>query len=361
MAEAVNDIEQKHASGIISVRQMLPADEIPWDKYVQKNPNSVFFHRSGWSRLINRVYGYKSYNLIAERDGCVVGILPLTCIKSPIAGRALISSGFAIGGGVIADSAQISHKILDHANALGRDLSVSYIELRSEKALFQDLPTKNTTYANFIKSLPASDAEILSAIPKKRRAEVRKAIKLQDTGKLTIVEERDVDRFFKLYALSLRDHGTPVFPKKFIDTVLSIFPEDVTVLTAEYEGRAVASLVSFYHHDRVMPYYVGAASEARGLRAFDYLYWQQMLKAKHRGSSLFDFGRSKFDVGSFGYKKTWGFEPTPLEYQYSLIDIETIPDVNPNNPKYALATKIWQKLPVPIATFGGAILARHFA
>ncbi len=361
MSEAASNIDYEIDNAAVKVRLMVPADEVAWDRYVALHPDSVFFHRYGWSRLLKRAYNYDSYNLVAECAGKIVGVLPLTLVKSPIAGRALISAGFSVGGGILANDHDVVVELSQKAEALGREHRVAYVELRSETAHLPDWLTKKSTYAGFLKILPDSEEEMLSAIPRKRRAELRKAFALEKEGKLKLVVDRDTDRFFDLYASALRDLGTPVFPKKFIDILVSSFSDDLDILTVEYEGRPVSSLISFYHNERVMPYYVGALPEARKARAFDYIYWQQMLRAKQRDATVFDFGRSKFDAGSFGYKKTWGIEPKALEYQYKLIGASELPDVNPNNPKFALATKVWRRLPVPVATMGGAVLARHFA
>ena len=44
-----------------------------------------------------------------------------------------------------------------------------------------------------------------------------------------------------------------------------------------------------------------------------------MRRACERGVRVFDYGRSKRGTGSFDFKKNWGFEPTPLAYEYRLL------------------------------------------
>ncbi len=354
-------LETPDSNPEISIVQANLNDKARWDAYVEGNKDSRFFHRFGWSEIIQKSYGYKPYYLMALRDDHLVGVLPLTFVKSMISGNALISTAFTVGGGVIADDIHIAQTLLTQAKNVGEQLGVGYVELRSEKASFTHLENKNTTYAGFVKPLPSDEEAILLSIPRKRRAEIRKAFKFVESGALKFSFERDLDKFYGLYARSLRDLGTPIFPKRFVKNILDVFSDECDLLTVENDGVPVSSLISFYHHDCVMPYYVGATPEARALRAFDYIYWQQMLRAADRGVTQFDFGRSKYDTGSFGYKKTWGIEPQALEYQYQLVKDNTVPDINPNNPKFAVATKVWRKLPLPLANFGGGVLARHFA
>ena len=97
---------------------------------------------------------------------------------------------------------------------------------------------------------------------------------------------------------------------------------------------------------------------ARGLGAYDFMYWEVMRRAADRGARVFDFGRSMAGTGSFAFKKNWGFEPRFLAYEYQLAAGESVPDVNPLNPKYRAFIAAWKRLPLPIANRLGPFLAR---
>jgi len=84
-----------------------------------------------------------------------------------------------------------------------------------------------------------------------------------------------------------------------------------------------------------------------------------MERAGERGMDSFDFGRSKVGTGSADYKRHWGFEATPLAYQYHLVGADAMPDVNPNNPKYARFVATWKKLPFGVTKRVGPFLARQ--
>jgi len=159
----------------------------------------------------------------------------------------------------------------------------------------------------------------------------------------------------------LRDHGTPIFPKKFAEALVREFHDDIEILEIYADGEPVLALLTFYGHGRTMPYYFGARRDARAHRAFDLSVWLQMRRGIELGFPVFDFGRSKYETGSFDFKHYWGFEPQPLEYQYALVNAAEMPNVNPKNPKFALVSKMWTKLPIPVANFAGPLLARHLA
>lgn len=125
------------------------------------------------------------------------------------------------------------------------------------------------------------------------------------------------------------------------------------------DGNPISSVLSFYFRDQVLPFYGGGVAAGRRLGANDYMYWCVMERARERGYRLFDFGRSKKGTGSFAFKKHWGFEPEPLNYEFYTRPGGEIPDVNPLNPKYAIFIAIWQKLPLPVANAMGPLISRN--
>jgi lipid II:glycine glycyltransferase (peptidoglycan interpeptide bridge formation enzyme) len=89
-----------------------------------------------------------------------------------------------------------------------------------------------------------------------------------------------------------------------------------TIVTED--GRLVASVLSFYWRDEVVPYYGGGMDLAREVAGNDFMYWNLMQAAAARGCRMFDFGRSKLGTGAYDFKKNWGFTAQPLPYEYKL-------------------------------------------
>ena len=97
---------------------------------------------------------------------------------------------------------------------------------------------------------------------------------------------------------------------------------------------------------------------ARELAANDFKYWELMRRSCERGLKVFDYGRSKQGTGSYSFKKNWGFEPTPLHYEYRLYKRDSVPQNNPANAKYRLLIQAWRRLPVSFANWLGPYLVR---
>lgn len=341
------------------IRRAQPLDASAWNDYVGTHPDSTFFHRFEWGRVIGQTYGHEAVFLMALAPcGRITGILPLIHVRSPLFGRALISTAFTVGGGLLADDAAAEAALIAAAEALGQERRVDYVELRGGPAA-PGWQTKDATYAGFITDIAADEDENLGAIPRKKRADVRKGIKAAQSGDLSVDRDGDIGTFYALYAESVRNLGTPVLPRRLIENLGAAFGDDMDVAIVRAADTPVAGLVSFYHKGTVMPYYGGASPAARALHAYDYMYWAQMRHAAGRGCARFDFGRSKLGTGAFDYKRFWGFEPQPLAYRYYLVKAGTMPDVNPNNPKFRLLTGVWSRLPLPVANRLGPLIASH--
>ena len=328
-----------------------------WDDYVCDHAHGSPFHLTAWRKAVTSALNYDAPYLIARRAEQIVGVLPVVHAKTRLFGNNMISTGFSVGGGILADDDEVADALSREAISLAGDRKVDSLELRSEKARFEGWPTKAETYASYVAPMAADADERLKAIPRKKRADVRKGIKAE----LPVNAEASVDTFFELYAQNLHALGTPIMPKKWYAALKDAFGEACEIATVEGPDGPVVGLLSFYHKDTVYPYYVGANAEARRLHAFDHVYWTLMERAVARGCTKFDFGRSKIGTGAADYKKHWGFEGVPLEYQFHLFGDNAMPDVNPNNPKYARFVKIWKKLPFGATKVLGPILARQLA
>ena len=344
-----------HAAAALAVRPFAPADARPWDEFVAACPAATFFHRIGWRDIIGGVFRHRCHYLVAERDGRLTGVLPLVEVKSRMFGHALVSLPFAVYGGVAAADATSARALIDASVALARKLGVAHLELRNRTVQCVDWPRQDL-YVTFRKALLSDvDANMLT-IPRKQRAMVRKGIK----NGLASAVETSVDRFFALYSDNVHRHGTPPFPRRYFARLKEVFGDDCEVLVVtSRDGQPVSGVMSFYFRDEVLPFYAGDTTAARDLAANDFKYWELMRRACERGVAVFDFGRSKQGTGSFDFKKNWGFEPTPLSYEYCLLKRDSVPQNNPLNPKYRALIALWRRLPRSVANAVGPMIVRN--
>lgn len=336
------------------VRELGDSDVARWDAFVMASPDGTFFHRAAWRGVIETVFGHRTTFLFAEREGRIVGVLPLARQKSVLFGDALISLPFCVYGGVVADDREAADLLLDAAVARATELGVGHLECRGMRRRRDDW-TGTDLYVTFRKEIGADDEANMLAIPRKQRAMVRKGIK---AGLVSAVDD-DLDRFFALYADNVHRHGTPAQSRRYFETLRNTFGDDCRVLTAVTpQGAAVSSVLSFRFRDEILPYYAGDALASRETAANDFKYWELMRRSAAEGLTLFDYGRSKVGTGPYDFKRNWGFTPQPLAYEYKLIRAPKVPENNPLNPKYRAFIALWQKLPLSVANRLGPHIAR---
>jgi FemAB-related protein (PEP-CTERM system-associated) len=347
-------------SEALTVREFAARDTGRWIDFVAEHAAATLFHDHRWLEAVEAAYGYRNYHLIAERGGRIVGVLPLTLIDSPLLGRSFVSTAFGIGGGIVAADDETVAALGREAVKLGERFAVNYVELRGGPAPGEGWIEKAGLYESFEKEMPSEADKIRDWLPRNRRAEVKKSLRIDEANEDSFRLDQSVDDFYAVYSAALRNLGTPAMPKKFLRILKEKFGDDADIALVERNGEPVAGLFSFWRRDRVMPYYIGGGEVGRNMRAYDYLYYSLMRRAVARGIRLFDFGRSKVGSTHSQTKSYWGFEGKPLLYHVALIRAKALPNVNPNNPKFARFVEVWKKLPLPVANVLGPLAARNF-
>lgn len=337
--------------------RLLDAGEGPaYAAFVADCPQASAFHRPQWLDAVTHATRHRAHVLVTGGAGAIRAALPLHAVHSPLFGRALVSTAFAVDGGVIGDHGD-APVLFAAAAELARRLSCPTLELRGGPVPDSiGWHVRRDSHAGFVAALAADDDAQLAAIPRKQRAEVRKGLDRD----LAITIGRDEPlraAHYAVYAESVRNLGTPVFPRALFDAVLDRFGDEADILVVWQGDRPVAAVLSLYHRGAVMPYWGGGVFAARALRANDVMYYRLMCHARRRGCDRFDFGRSKTGSGAYAFKRNWGFEPQPLGYAHWTADGAAPRDINPNSPRYAARIAVWQKLPLALANRLGPWIA----
>jgi FemAB-related protein (PEP-CTERM system-associated) len=330
-----------------------------WDSYVRRHACGSLFHLSAWQRLIHSSFGHEPAHLLAEdpERKAVVGLLPLFLVRSRLFGRMLISTPQAAYGGILADSEEVYRALLAHARQTAHDLTVRFLELRNFRNDLPDpsLPGKDL-YVTFRQELHPDHEKNFLSIPRKTRAEAREGIR---NGLEFKVDEMGIDDFFRVYARSVRDLGTPVFSKKLFAGGKKEFGENCRIFSVHWKGKPVSAVWTLFYKDEVLPYYGGSVRAYNPLAVNNFMYWMLIKYGCEHGYRIYDFGRSKKGTGSFDFKKRWGMEMSDLPYRYALIRDKTLPDTSPLNPKFSLGVRLWRHLPLFVTNNLGPIISKH--
>ena len=337
----------------IRVRPARDMDRGRIDSFLAHETEAQPFHCLAWSEAVERGCGQRSHYLIAEDEGKdLVGVLPLTEIRSRLFGCAIVSAGFGVGGGILAQNKSAAEALAREAWSLAGRLGCPTVELRGGAAP-SGFTQVSGVYAGFARDLAQDDEAILKSIPRKQRAEVRRAQRFGLTVTIGGFSE-DLDAHYRVYAESVRNLGTPVFPRALFREMLAAFGTSADILTVSEQGQPLASVLSFYFKGTVYPFWGGGIREARARRANELMYYALMCHAARRGCTRFDFGRSKLGTGAYDFKRNWGFEPQPLTYAVR----GGAREINPLDPRYQLQVALWRKLPLWVANRLGPPIAR---
>jgi len=333
------------------------SDRKSWDSYVQSHFSSSNYHRYGWRDVIETSFSHSCFYLAArDIDDNIVGILPLVFMKSRLFGRFLISLPFFNYGGVLCDRKEIGDALLVEAVNLQKKLGAQYTELRHSEQWTGDMPSKQSKVAMILVLEKDIEAQ-WHGFKAKLRNQIRKADK---SGlSVSIGSKELLNGFYDVFARNMRDLGTPVYSKQFFSAVLECFPHDSRIISVFLGKKPVAAgLISSFRNTVEIPW-ASSIRKYNSLCPNNLLYWTALQFALKNGFERFDFGRSTPGEGTYRFKKQWGARPHQLHWQYLLPEGSALPELNTKNPKYLMAIKMWQKLPLPVTRFLGPNIVKY--
>ena len=334
------------------------SDRQRWDTFVLASAHSACYHQVLWKDVIEKSFGHPTYYLFSEDGaGAIEGILPLVQIKSSFFGNYLVSLPYFNYGGACASNRETLNKLLAEAKLIAIDMKAQHIELRHTEPLYQDLPVK-TNKVTMRMSLPSDPDALFKSFSSKLRSQVRRP---QKENMITrIGRESELDNFYSVFSQNMRDLGTPVYSKSFFMNILEMFAETTWICTImTREGVPVASgfLVGFKEIMEIP--WASSIQRYNSMSPNMLLYWSVLKFSCETGYRFFDFGRSTLGEGTYQFKKQWGAQSIQLYWHYWLREYGKLPELNPKNPKYQLAIRVWKKLPVSVTRILGPHIAKN--
>lgn len=348
---------QAQAPGL-EVRPSEPSDDAQRDALVRSQPLGTPFHLSAWRRAVEGCFGHQACDLLALEGGRVVGVLPLMRCRAPTGASALISVPYAVYGGAVAERPEVELTLVRAALEQARSERVRRLELRCLAAPPVEGLVPHELYATFVRELPEKPEAVLERMPKKARAEVRKA---RDRHGLCLREGAwYLGDLVQLFQRNKRSLGSPALPRRFFRALAGESALGARVHAVHSAGAPVAAVMSFVWRDTLLAYYAGSAEGAdRELSASNFMYMALQEWAVQQGLRRFDFGRSRKDSGAFQFKRHQGFEPRDLPYRVALVTDRSPPSFTPSNPRTRWLRATWSRLPLWATVRLSGALARY--
>lgn len=330
-----------------------------WDNFLDALPNATPYHRSEFRDLIQKVFGHPTYYLSAlDAEGTVCGVLPLVRLRSRLFGDFMVSMPYFNYGGALATEPAVAEALMERAATLGDELGVSHVEFRDVVSRGDRWPVRTDKVVMEL-ALPVDEEALWKQVGPKIRAQVRRPHK---DGREISVERGGLELlpdFYRVFSINMRDLGTPVYGQGFFREILQRLDARARIILVKVSGQPAAAGFLLQGNERMEIPWASSLREFNGIGVNMLMYWEALRLSIERGCRVFDFGRSSVDSGTYRFKRQWGAEPRQLYWHYWLADGGELPALNPNNPKFRLAIRVWQKLPVAVANLLGPPIVRN--
>ena len=340
----------------MQIQRCTKAHDDKWNTFVHASPRASFYHRAEWRAVNEGSLGLKTCYLGAFDGDRLVGVLPMVRLKSLLLGNLACSMPFVNYGGPAGENDQVEQQLLVAASDVADGWGVEYLEIRSQRHLGDQYPCSEHKVSMTI-ALDPDPEKVFGLLKREQRSEIRRAGK---RGFVTKFGPELVDDFHAVLADSWHELGTPIFNVAYLKAILEAFPDSTRVCVVyDAEGRPAAGAFDGVHNGTVEGMWLGMRREYRQQLVGYVLYWDLIKHACELGAKSFHLGRSTKDSGGEQFKKKWNAEAMQLYWHYVLRNRTEIPALNPSNPKYQLAIKAWQKLPVGITKVLGPFISRN--
>jgi serine/alanine adding enzyme len=317
-----------------------------WKKFLGKEKH-LLIHTVDYKHFIDNAFKCKTYYVGVILDEKIKTILPVFYVDHILLGKKLISSSFLEYGSFCGDKKYV----VEIVNFLYKEFSdkAEFLEIRHglegyDKEL-KTLMKKTDEYKRAVLHLGKVE-DVWKGIQKSKRKAVKKA---ETEGvKIRLLTKDDIKEIYKLYAKNMRDFGSPGFGKKFFTSFFdNIANKGYGRVYGSFVNEKLSSvLLGFTYEDAIHITISVSDKKYSAYRVNDAVHWEFIKYGCRGGFKVFDFGRVREDSGQHEYKRKWGTEIFELPHYYLLWRANSIPRVDPNNPKYKAIVWLWKRVPV---------------
>jgi FemAB-related protein (PEP-CTERM system-associated) len=307
--------------------------------------------------LAHEVFGHQAF-FIEARSGAgeLCGVLPLVRQKSVIFGDFLTSMPFFNYGGALADTPELNQALMQRGSALARELGCRYIEFRDAQPQPGEWRIR-TDKVTLMLDLPADFPALSKQLGAKLRSQVKRVERENPSVRVGGTEL--LNDFYGLFCRTMRDLGTPVYPKRFFAAILERFRDECLLVVVDRAGQPAAGAFLILANGRAEIPWAACREDAKPAGFNMKLYWEVLRTVVERGCRQFDFGRSTVDSGTYRFKLQWGATPQQLFWHRweRGVPAGAQPEPAAEGGLMRRATAVWKHLPLGVANTLGPIVS----
>jgi len=334
-----------------------------YQSFVDQNSDSTPYHASAWGIAVEKSYGFAIRYFGLMQSDELVAVMPAILMKTLKGKHLLCSLPYCDMGGILADTETDSSAL----KKLVTDYVVSQgwaFEFRdsAKQASSDAQEIADGTKVRMVYELLNDVDEQMASFKPKLRSQIKKAVKNGVTSRIvTKPNSEQLDLFYEVFAINMRDLGSPVHSKAWFKEIFSAYGNNAFLVLVEYEDMCVGGGVVIHTNDKAVIPWASTLRDANKLAPNMLLYWEVLSEVIRRNINNFDFGRSGYNEGTYRFKKQWGAIPCPLQWEV-LENKQLVNEVYCEKSTFRAGVEsTWQKLPIGLSTLLGPKIRKYIS
>ena len=344
------------------IKQAEDRDQKRWDDFIEKNHSASPYHFFAWKKAIEMAYKHKCRYFYLEKNRQIVGAMPLVHLFFPSVINEMVGLPYCDVGNCVTSHEAYQDILLTE---ILKDLDngkVKKIQIRGPmeqtELLKSIMISIKTDKVRMFIDLPSSSDELFKSFQSKLRSQIKKAQKNGVVFRWGCLN--DFDEAYAIFSKNMHELGSPVHSKLFLKSILACYDDRAKLGLALYKGQIVGMGVILLGNATVSIPWASTIREFNRLNPNMLLYWNLLKFSCENGFTVFDFGRSSVDEGTYKFKKQWGAKPVPLIwYQSKNKKIKISQKERKKDRKYA--ADLWRKIPYRLANLIGPHIRKYIS
>jgi serine/alanine adding enzyme len=171
--------------------------------------------------------------------------------------------------------------------------------------------------------------------------------------------EEKLREFYQVFAVNMRDLGSPVHAQGFFKALLDAFSGSARIALVYKDTTPIGGLVALAFKDTMVVPWASSLRQYFSLCPNMLLYWETIRRACMEGFKKFDFGRSSRDSNTYRFKRQWGALEEQLYWYTIPVDARRAENHGGSNHQKALFAQMWQRLPLSVTRWLGPRIRKY--
>jgi len=322
--------------------QMDRRDLAELESFLRQNGTGITpYHNRGFEQVINRVFQYRNFSLVAFDEGRnIIGYLPQWQ-----RGKFLESVPWRDRGGPVVSDHRALPMLVESTRAILREHTLKGVVWKDFQC---DLMPQSTYFVLVEIDLKQwSEDTYWKSLSNKVRGKIRQAARLR----VQFVEEcnprrQGLEDFYKAFVVNRRRLGVPAYPYTLFQALFEHFSSNhIKLFTARKDGEFLAGLILLLTESRAVDAFSASHESALRTKANDYLTYEVIRYCINSSLSTFDFGAdSPLQESLIAYKTKWLGKTRLVSSSY----LGKYKELDHNRPSYDLLKSVFRRMPMSV-------------